>query len=119
VIEEFNADASQKVADQLSISAKTIVLEASDNITLKVGGTSIAIEKDSILIDVDGKLEIKAKDEVSQKTKKWTVKGETDAKIDTASLDLKGTGKAEMKGGKITVQADGPTTIKGATVMIN
>ena len=119
VIEEFGADASMKVADQLSIQAKTIVLDASENITLKVGKTSISIEKDSILIDIDGKLEIKAKDEIHEKTKKWTVKTDTDATIDAKDATVKASGDVMIKGSKVTVQASGPATLKGATVAIN
>ncbi len=54
----------QEVAEQLYIKADTIILEAATNITIKVGGSSIAIDSSGITIacdafEVDGQTSVK------------------------------------------------------------
>ncbi len=61
---KFAAACYQEVAQQLYLKADTIVLEASTNITLKVGGSSIAIDSSGITIacdefEVDGQTSVK------------------------------------------------------------
>ncbi len=61
---KFAAGCYQEVAEQLYIKADTIILEAATNITLKVGGSSIAIDSSGITIacgefEVDGQTSVK------------------------------------------------------------
>ena len=115
--EEFGKNRSTKVTEQLSVKAKVIVLEAEENITLKVGQAFIAIEKDCIKIavgDGNGKIELDTKGEVSIKSVK-------DTKIEaTGNFEAKGTAGATLESAATgTVKAGGPLTVQGATVSIN
>lgn len=61
---KFAASCYQEVAQQLYIKADTIVLEATTNITIKVGDSSIAIDSSGITIacgefEVDGQTSVK------------------------------------------------------------
>lgn len=59
VIEEFNANHSEKVASDYFLQAQNIVIQATGNITLKVGSSYIAIESGGITIESSGTLEVK------------------------------------------------------------
>lgn len=107
VIEEFGADQSTKVAGQISIKADKIVLEAGTNITLKVGGSFIAIDSGSA--DV--------------KTGKWTmttsdaIEGKSDGTVKfeaTGTGDFKSTGALTCKSdAAATFEAGAAATFKG------
>ncbi len=60
VSETFKGKYSQKVTDKTFMKAENICLQADSNITLKVGGSSIAIEKGGITIKTSGKMDIQA-----------------------------------------------------------
>jgi type VI secretion system secreted protein VgrG len=111
VIEVYKANQSTSVAAQLSIKADIIALEAATNITLKVGGSYIAIDSSSINI----------------KTTNLTIETDADTKITaTANFDAKGTAGAKLAGAKVDIKADGvgsveaggALTVKGATTMV-
>ncbi|MGQ8367233.1 type VI secretion system Vgr family protein [Glaciecola sp. 1036] len=72
------------------LKAKNICLEASSNITLKVGNSFIAIERGGISISTSGNISLDAKGKLSAKA--------------SSAADIK---------------AGGPVSIKGATVKIN
>jgi len=90
VAEKFGKDHSMMVAGDSFIKGKNICLEASTNITLKVGGSFIAIESGGITISSTGDVKIESK----------------------ASLKVTAGATADIK-------ASGPTSIKGAVVKIN
>lgn len=98
VIEEFGADQSTKVAGQVSIKADKIVLEAGTNITLKVGGSFIAIDSSSA--DV--------------KTATW--KMTTDSAIEgksSGTFKLEATGTGDIKStGPLTCKSDAAATFE-------
>ena len=56
VNEVFNADHSETVAGKVSVQGSTIVLEGSTNITLKVGGSYIAISPAGVKISSSGQV---------------------------------------------------------------
>ena len=97
VIEVFKADHSEQTTGDYYLKASNIVIEGTSNITLKVGGSSIAIEAGGITIQTPATMEVKGT--------QVTVKAD-------AQLGLEGGATAELKGG-------GMTTIKGGVVMIN
>lgn len=112
MIEVFSADHSETTTGQLSIKADTIVLEAGTNITLKVGGSTIAIDSSSINIQTtdftvaaDGKIAMSAGGN-----------GELKA---SGSLNCEATGAATFKSGSsATLDGGGSTTVKGGTISI-
>jgi type VI secretion system secreted protein VgrG len=61
VNEVFKADHSEKVTGQFTAQAADIVLEATSNITFKVGGSFIAISSSGIKISSSGQIVIDAK----------------------------------------------------------
>ncbi len=112
MIEVFSADHSETTTGQLSIKADTIVLEAGTNITLKVGGSTIAIDSSSINIQTtdftvaaDGKIAMSAGGN-----------GELKA---SGSLNCEATGAATFKSGSsATLDGGGSTTVKGGAISI-
>lgn len=112
VAEEFGSNHSEKVTSDYYLKAKNICLEADTNITIKVGGTAIAIEKTSILITADQEIEIKSKVDLKTDCTKMEMKSKATAKIEAGA-------SAELKSAMTTVQGSGMTTVKGGIVMIN
>jgi type VI secretion system secreted protein VgrG len=104
VAESFDADCSRVVTGDLYIKAANICIEADTNITLKVNGTHIAIEADSIKIGATAKVEIK---------------GDSAVDVTTAQLTTEGSASATHKGAKVDVKADGPLTLKGTPTAVN
>lgn len=105
MIEVFNADHSETTSGQLSIKADTIVLEAGTNITLVVGGSSIAIDSSSIDI----------------KTSKFTVTADGNITMSAGgnmSLDASGNG-ALTASGNLDCAAGGNGTFAGAKATLN
>ena len=88
VAEEFGGDHSETTTGDVFIKGANIVLEAGTNITLKVGGSWIAIEAGGITINTSGTLEGKG----------------TSVEI-TASATAKvdGGGMTEIKGGMVKI----------------
>jgi len=56
----YSADYSQGVQGDYFVKAANICIEASTNVTIKVGGTSIAIESGGVTIETTGTIELKA-----------------------------------------------------------
>lgn len=112
VAEEFESNHSEKVKSDYYLKAKNICLEADTNITIKVGGTAIAIEKTSILITSDSEIEIKSTSSINTKTAQLEMKSDASTKIESS-------GMAELKSPKTDVKGDGMLTLKGGIVMIN
>jgi type VI secretion system secreted protein VgrG len=105
VIEVFNAKQSTQVADDLYIKATNVCIEATENITIKVGGSFIAIESSGIKIGTDGQIVIEAG---------------SNAKITaSASLSLEGSASAELKSPSTTVKGSGSLVLEGGMVKIN
>jgi type VI secretion system secreted protein VgrG len=90
VIEEFGDNHSEAVSKDYYLKADNLVIEGATNVTLKVGGTSIALGADGIAIKTDGTVKIEC----------------------NATLDLK-------SNAPMTVQSSAITTVKGSMVMIN
>jgi type VI secretion system secreted protein VgrG len=105
VIEAFKANHSEETGGDYYLKAANIVIEASSNITLKVGSSTIAIEAGGIGIKTSGQLKIEAS-------------GTADIKSD-GPLTLESSAKADLKSPMTTVNGDGMTTIKGGLVKIN
>ena len=87
-----------EVAEQFHVKAKEIILEASANLTIKVGSTTIAIEPGGVAIDAKGDV---------------TVKTTGNCKVEaTLAAEIKGTAGAKLESAAQAV-------VKGAMVMIN
>jgi type VI secretion system secreted protein VgrG len=97
VIEVFKGDHSEKTSGDYYLKASNLVIEAMSNITLKVGGSYIAIEATGITIKGSATMEVKGM--------QVTVKAD-------ATLELEGTGSTNVKSG-------GMTTVKGSIVQVN
>lgn len=111
VINVFKKNASTSVTKDLYLKADNIVIEAATNITLKVGGSWIAIEASSISsnstdIDATGSssFKVKAGDIDLAADKGFKAKG-------GATLDLESGGTGSLK-------AAAPLTVKGAQTLI-
>ncbi len=105
VVEVFKADHSEKTSGDYYLKAANIVIEATTNLTLKVGGSHIAIEAGGITIGTSGKIEVKST-------------GPTEVKA-TAPLKLESSAKADLKSPMSTVAGDGMLILKGGLVKIN
>lgn len=121
VSETFDANHHEKTKADYFLNAKNIVLEAVENITLKVGKTTLAMTEDGLKIATDGDIAFEAK-------KSLTAKATTDIKMEasanfsakgTAGLKLESPAMAELKSANTTVKGDGMTTISGGLVKIN
>jgi type VI secretion system secreted protein VgrG len=105
VIEVFKENHSEQTTKDYYLKADNVVIEGQTNITLKVGGTTIAMAADGIEIKTSG-----------------TVKIEAGATMDlkaTAPLKMESSATAELKSPATTVKGDGMLTLKGGMVMIN
>ena len=105
VIEVFKKNHSEETTNDYYLKADNIVIEGLTNVTIKVGGSSIAIAEDGIALKTDGLVKIEA--------------GSTmDLKADKA-LTIKSSKTAEVKSPATTVKGDDKVTIKGGEVLIN
>jgi len=105
VIEVFKANHSEATTNDYYLKADNIVIEGMTNVTIKVGGSSIAIAADGIALKTDGTVKIQSS-------------GTMDLKAD-APLGLQSSATAEMKSPATTVKGDGSLTLKGGMVQIN
>ena len=121
MIEVFKKNQSTEVTDDHYLKATNIVIEASTNITIKVGSSFIAIEAGGIKIGTNGKIVLDAKQDIEEKsamnvkiegTMNFEAKGGIAAKVE-------GSATAELKGAMTTVDGSGMCKIKGGVVMIN
>jgi type VI secretion system secreted protein VgrG len=105
VIEVFKAKHSEATTGDYYLKADNVVIEGMTNVTIKVGGSSIAIAADGIALKTDGTIKIECS-------------ATMDLKAD-APLTIQSSATAEMKSSATTVKGDGMLTLKGGTVMIN
>jgi len=119
VIEVFKANQSTEVTGDLYIKADNICIEGGTNITIKVGGTTIAIDSSGISIKA-GEFKVETDTTEVKST------GAMDFKADGA-LTAKSSAAATVQGATADVKADGAgsfkasgaLTLKGATTAIN
>jgi type VI secretion system secreted protein VgrG len=106
VAEVFKKNHSMLVTEDSYIKGSNICIEATDNITLKVGGSSISIEAGGITIKTGSDIELDA-------GAKMDIKSGADTKIDAgANAKINSSANAEIKAG-------GNASIKGSMVKIN
>ena len=105
VIEVFKANHSEETTKDYYLKADNIVIEGMTNVTIKVGGSSIAIAEDGIALKTGGTVKIEST-------------GAMDLKTD-AALKIEAASTADMKSPSTTVKGDTMLTLKGGTVMIN
>jgi type VI secretion system secreted protein VgrG len=106
VAEVFKKNHSMQVTEDSYIKGSNICIEATDNITLKVGGSSISIEAGGITIKTGSDIELDA-------GAKMDIKSGADTKIDAgANAKINSSANAEIKAG-------GNASIKGSMVKIN
>ena len=105
VIEVFKANHSEQVTSDYFLKADNIVIEGQSSITIKVGGSSIAIGPDGIAIKSSALIKIEAGATMDLKA--------------TAPLTMQSSAIAELKSPMTTVKGDGMLTLKGGLVMIN
>lgn len=114
VAEVFKANHSMQVTDDSYVKGTNICIEASDNITLKVGSSYIAIESNGIKISTSGDIEIEAGGGLD------TSSG-TNTKIKAgANLDAEGGANVKVKAGAMgNFEAGGIASVKGSMVKVN
>jgi type VI secretion system secreted protein VgrG len=105
VIEAFKANHSEQVTNDYYLKGKNIVIEAMNNVTVKVGQSYIAIEAGGIKIGTTGQI-------VLEGTSTVDIKG-------TAGVTVESPAQATLKSTSTTVKGDAMTTIQGALVKIN
>ncbi len=105
VIEVFKADHSEQTTGDYYLKADNVVIEAMTNVTLKVGGSSIAIEAGGIGIKTSGQIKIESG-------------ATTDVKA-TGPLSVQSSATAEVKSSATTVKGDAMVTVQGGVVKIN
>lgn len=105
VIEVFKANHSEQVTSDYFLKADNIVIEGQSSITIKVGGSSIAIGPDGIAIKSSAIIKIEAGATMDLKA--------------SAPLSMSSSAMAELKSPMTTVKGDGMLTLKGGVVMIN
>jgi len=114
VAEVFKANHSELTTDDYYLKATNICIEATTNITLKVGGSSIAIESSGIQIKTSGDIKIDASKNVTAEA------GMDFAGKGGMNMDLEAGVGLTAKGGA-TAEVSGSTmlTLKGGLVKIN
>jgi type VI secretion system secreted protein VgrG len=106
VIEVFKQNQSTQVTKDLYIKGENIVIEATKNITINVGGSYIAIESGGIKVATTGDIILEAKGNIKvEATANASMKG-------TAGLKLESPAPAEVSSSAIL-------TLKGSLVKIN
>lgn len=104
VAEKFNKNHSMVVADDCYIKATNVVIEGTSNITLKVGGSSIAMDSSSI--------NMKTTNMTQEANANWKSKGNATAKLESS-------GMTEVKGTMTKVNGSAMVQIQGGLVKIN
>lgn len=119
VIDKFDANHMEATAKEYHLTATDIILEATGNITLKVGGNSIAIDSSGIgLKCAQYKLEASAAAEMTAKAG-MKLDGTANMEVKAAMVKIEGKGMLEAKSPMTTVKGDGMLILKGGIVMIN
>ena len=105
VIEEFKANHSHQVTGDYYLKGSNIVIEGMSNVTIKVGGSYIAIEAGGIKIGTTGEIALESTGALSAKG--------------TAGVTVESPAQTEIKGTQTTVNGSAMTVIKGGIVQIN
>jgi type VI secretion system secreted protein VgrG len=105
VIEVFKANHSEQTTNDYYLKADNVVIEGMTNVTIKVGGSSIAIAADGIALKTSGLIKIESS-------------ATMDLKAD-APLTMQSSATADLKSPMTTVKGDGMLTLKGGMTMIN
>jgi type VI secretion system secreted protein VgrG len=105
VIEVFKATHSEQTTEDYYLKADNVVIEAMTNVTLKVGGSSIAIEAGGIGIKTSGQIKIESGATMDVKA--------------SGPLKIESQATADVKSPATTVKGDGVVTIQGGVVKIN
>jgi type VI secretion system secreted protein VgrG len=112
VAEIFKKSMSTNVTKDSFTKAENICLEASTNITFKVGKSSIAIEKGGITISSPAEIKIESKAGVK-------IEGKASVDVKGAQVKIEGTAQAAIKAPMVEVAGSGMTKISGGMVKIN
>lgn len=105
VIEVFKANHSEQVTSDYYLKASNIVIEATSNVTIKVGQSYLAIERNGIKIGTKGQVVLEALSTVG-------VKG-------TAGVTIESPAQATLRSALTSVAGDTMTAITGGLVKIN
>ncbi len=105
VIEVFKGAQSTDVSKDCFIKADNLILEGKSSITLKVGGSTIAIDASGIEIKTGGSVKIDA--------------GSTMDLVSKAPMNLKSNATAELNSSMTTVKGSGMVVVNGGLVKIN
>ncbi len=113
VAEVFKSNHSEETTKDYYLKADNVVIEGMTNVTIKVGGSSIAIAADGIALKTDGLVKIESGTTAD-------LKSGTGMTLDAGTtLNAKGGASAEIKSPATTVKGDGSLTLKGGMVQIN
>ena len=114
VAEVFKANHSMQVTDDSYIKGSNICIEATDNITLKVGSSTIAISSAGIAIETNGDIKLDAGANMD-------AAAGANIEIDAgANLDAKSGANTKVKAGALAnFEAGAIATIKGSMVKVN
>ncbi len=91
---------------------ETTVSQGNHKLTVSAGNHTVSISAGASSTEAAQSIELK----VGGSSIKITPSGVT---ISSPQVSIEGSGTAELKGGEVTVSADGPLTVKGAMVAIN
>lgn len=121
VAEEYGKNQSTKVTENYYLKAKNITLEATENITIHVGDSYIAIDSSGIKICTTGDIAVEATKSVAVKaTQDFKAEATANASVKgTVGLKLESPAMAELKSANTTVKGDGMLTVQGGLVKIN
>lgn len=119
VAEEVAGNHHEAVAGNYFLEGDTIVIEGMTNITLKVGGSSIAISSSGIKIATSGDVAVEGTNISNAASAEFAAEGGASAGVSAGGpLNLEGGGPATLKGAMTKVEG-GITEIKGGLVKIN
>lgn len=105
VIEVFQKNHHEEVTNDLFIKADNICIEGKTNVTIKVGGSHIAIESGGIKIGTSGEIKVESSSSTSVKA--------------SGPLKLESSATAELKGTTTSVKGDAAVQVQAAAVKIN
>jgi len=119
VIQEYTGNHSEKCDADIYIKGANICIEADTNITLKVGGTSIAIESGGIKLDTTGEIELTSTGDTKCKAMNWKAEAQMEFGIKGMMVKSEASVQNDVKGLLTNVTADAMLTLKGGVTMIN
>jgi type VI secretion system secreted protein VgrG len=119
VAEKFEKNQSTAVTGDYYIKAKNIVIEAEENITIKVGGVYIAIESGGIKIEAP-KIEIKSDEMKHDISGNWEVQAggvklnANETKMEGSGIELNASASLNLEGGSTAVKGNSQLNLEGA-----